>query len=126
LALGGATVSRYITLGWVVLAGLLLGLSALLFTGCGGSDSGSSGARLQVALTDSSGTYDQVVLAITAIRVARNGDGGAATGSRLPLIRSFDPARSVDVLSLSYEQQVLGEATVPIGDYEQVRLVLVT
>ena len=124
LALGGATMSRYITVRWVVLAGLLLGFSTLLFTGCGGSDSGSSGARLQVALTDSSGTYDQVVLAISAIRVVRNGEGATSTGPRLPLIASFDPAHSVDVLTLSYKQQVLGEATVPVGDYEQVRLVL--
>ena len=119
--------SRHVPIRWVLLAGLLLGLSTLLFAGCGGSDSGSSGsseAQLQVAVTDSSGTYAQVVLAIREIRVVRNGEGGAPTGSRLPLIASFVPARMIDILTLSYQQQLLGEATVPVGVYEQVRLVL--
>ncbi len=116
--------SRYSTLRWVVVTILILGCSALMFSGCGGSGSDPSEAQLQVAITDASGTYAQVVLAITAIRVVPNGGGDADTGSSHPLIAAFDPALSVDVLTLSYEQQPLGDAMVPVGSYEQVRLVL--
>ncbi len=105
-------------------------LAVLGLVGCGGG--GSSGstsdsantAQLRVALTDATGTYASVVLAIKEIRVVPNGSGGLDTGPGLPLIASFSPAMSVDVLTLSFQQQLLGQAAVPTGTYEQVRLVL--
>lgn len=103
---------------------LVLGLISVLVAGCGGSGPSASGTRLQVAITDQSGTYAQVVLAIKEIRVVPAGLADAETGDSLPLIAAFDPSKVVDVLTLAYQQEVLGEATVPAGDYEQVRLVL--
>jgi hypothetical protein len=42
----------------------------------------------------------------------------------LPLIASFSPALRVNVLALQFQQKVLGDAVVPAGDYNQLRLVL--
>jgi hypothetical protein len=105
------------------LVGVLLAFGALALTGCGSSDGGATG-QLQVALTDGPGPYASVVVSIKEIRVVQLGDGNQATGPGLPLIKTFDPPLSIDVLTLSFVQQVLGTATVPAGGYEQVRLVL--
>ncbi|MEJ2700589.1 MAG: DUF4382 domain-containing protein, partial [Desulfuromonadales bacterium] len=45
-------------------------------------------------------------------------DGG------LPVIATYDPPLQVDVLTLDFAQQPLGEAALPAGKYHQVRLVL--
>lgn len=77
-----------------------------------------------MALTDASGPYANVVVSITAVYAVPAGDAGEETGPGLPLVVAFDTPQVVDVLTLGFIQQVLGTASVPAGDYEQIRLVL--
>jgi hypothetical protein len=112
----------------VVLKGITVAVvvvAALGLVGCGGGGGGGgSVGTLQVAMTDSPGTYAKVVVTIQEIRAVPAGEGSADTGPGLPLIATLTPPVAVDVLSLQFAQQVLGSALVPAGSYEQIRLVL--
>ena len=101
---------------------LLLFVALTTFTACG--DDSSSTGTVQVALTDNvDPNLKEVVISIKEVRVVPNGQ--EATGEEgLPLIKSFDPSLVVNVLDLAYQQEILGEAIVPAGTYNQVRLVL--
>jgi hypothetical protein len=107
-------------------AGSLCALGALgLVAGCGGggSESGTSNGRLRVAITDQAGgTYAEVHIAVSEVRVVPAGDNGTQAG--LPLIVAYDPPLDIDILTLQYQHEVLGQALIPAGDYNQVRLVL--
>ncbi|MDT8419011.1 MAG: DUF4382 domain-containing protein [Desulfuromonadales bacterium] len=100
----------------------LVFLSVTLFAACG-SD-GTPRGTLQVALTDAvDPTLKEVVISIREVRAVPNGREDSADEG-LPLITTFEPALSVNVLDLAYQQEVLGEALVPAGTYNQVRLIL--
>ena len=103
---------------WALLGGIVL-----LLVACGGDGSSPSGT-LQVALTDAvDPNLKEVVLSIREVRVVPNGRE-AEEDAGLPLIKSFEPSLTVNVLDLAYQQQILGEALVPAGRYNQVRLIL--
>ncbi|NSW56560.1 MAG: DUF4382 domain-containing protein [Armatimonadetes bacterium] len=110
----------------VVISLVAVGVILVTCPGCGGGDDGGAAqtARLSVAITDASGPFAEVHLSVVAVRVVRLGSGSAPTGPGLPLIASFSPARQVSVLDLAYQQEILGTASVPVGTYEQVRLVV--
>ena len=100
-----------------------LGVAVLLLVACG-SDSSSSSGTLQVALTDAvDPSLKEVVISIKEIRAVPNGREAEGDGG-LPLIKSFEPSLIVNVLDLAYQQEILGEALVPAGRYNQVRLIL--
>ena len=100
-----------------------LGVAVLLLVACG-SDSSSSSGTLQVALTDAvDPSLKEVVISIKEIRAVPNGREAEGDGG-LPLIKSFEPSLIVNVLDLAYQQEILGEALVPAGTYNQVRLIL--
>lgn len=104
---------------------VLLVATAVIMAGCGSGNGGNDAvAPLSVSITDDDGIYAEVHLSIVAIRVVQTGDEDRPTGSGLPLIASFSPPRTVDVLDLTFKQELLGTALVPVGTYEQVRLVL--
>ena len=105
-------------------AGLVMGV--LLFVGgCGGGgDDGVETGTVRVALTDAWGPYENVVLAIREIRLVPQGRENAATGREMPLVVSFTPAVQYDVADLAFAQQLLGQAVVPAGEHNQLRLVL--
>lgn len=107
-------------LGVVILAAAA-GLSGLV--GCGGGDDDSTGT-LRLALTDAAGPFEDVVIAVSEVRLVRAGDEGAATGPGLPVLVSYPTPVPFDITDLSFVQTLLGEARVPAGDYSQVRLVL--
>ena len=92
----------------------------LALTGCGGGGDGGEGARgtLKVSITDQSSLYAEVHIAIEEVRVVPAGGGQEST------IATFDPPRDVEILALSFQQELLGQALIPAGDYNQVRLVL--
>jgi hypothetical protein len=102
----------------------LLALLVIMIGGCSSSSGPDSAAPLSVAITDDTGVFAEVHLSVAAVRVVQTGREEAPTGPGLPLIAGFDPARSVDVLNLAYKQELLGTAQVPVGTYQQVRLVL--
>ncbi|PLX91830.1 MAG: hypothetical protein C0619_06985 [Desulfuromonas sp.] len=102
----------------------LVSLLVMIFAACG-SDSSSRGT-LQVALTDDvDPSLKEVVISIKEVRAVPNGSENS-TDEGLPLIKTFEPSLSVNVLDLAYQQEVLGEALVPAGAYNQVRLILDT
>lgn len=102
----------------------------LSLTGCGGDGGGAAGGRVQttgvvrLALTDAAGPYENVVITLEAIRLVPAGREGEATGPGLPLLAAFDPPVQYDIADLAFAQEVLGQATVAAGAYNQVRLVL--
>jgi len=117
----------------LVLAGafLLAGLLAFQLPGCSGGGGGTgvvgaSSTKLQVGLTDKkSDEYQNVFIAIKEIRVVPAGMEHKPDGDPgLPVIATFDPPRTVDILTLRFQQDILGTAAVPPGSYNQVRLVL--
>jgi hypothetical protein len=98
-----------------------LAVVSLLF-GCGSdSDDGGGAGRVQIGITDQAGVYDSVVLTIREVRIARR---DADSDAQAPLVATLNPPVQVDVLSLQFAAQALGTATVPAGDYGQVRLLL--
>lgn len=106
---------------------ILVSCTLLLLGACGGDSGDSSGTgTLQVALTDQvDPNLKEVVISIKEVRVVPSGqEGGSDSG--LPLIKTFEPSLVVNVLDLAYQQEILGEALVPAGNYNQVRLVLDT
>lgn len=92
-------------------------------TSSGGGGTGNSTGQLQVGLTDASGEFASVVLTIAEVRAVPTGDENDATQG-LPVIATFDPPITVDVLDLQFTQEILGTATLPAGEYNQIRLVL--
>lgn len=103
----------------------LAGLGILLLLGaCGSGDDGSGTGTMQVALTDAADhNFSEVVITIEEVRAVSAGDE-MMPEEKLPLIVAFDPPKTVDVLELAYVQDVLGEAVLPAGAYNQLRLVL--
>ena len=100
-------------------------LIVVCFAGCGGGSGGSTASgRVQIAMTDAAGPYANVVVSVKAIRVVPAGSEGTETGSTLPLVATLSPSQVIDVLTLQFAQTVLGQASVPAGEYSQVRLVL--
>ncbi|MEZ4483573.1 MAG: DUF4382 domain-containing protein [Syntrophotaleaceae bacterium] len=109
-------------LGLVATAGLVTVLGAC---GGGGSSSGTaSTGTLQVALTDfPADYYSEVTVAIKEIALVE-ADCQDGDSCEVRSLVTFEPAISRNVLDLAYQQELLGEATVPAGTYNQVRLIL--
>jgi hypothetical protein len=112
-----------------VLGGIVL-LAVVGFAqlpGCSGGGSASSDTtRLQVSLTDkASADYANVFIAIKEIRVVPAGmEGAPDSDPGLPVIATFNSPRVVDILTLRFQQELLGTAALPAGNYNQVRLIL--
>jgi hypothetical protein len=64
-----------------------------------------------------------VVVSIKEVRAVPAGQEGAAEQG-LPLIAAFETPKTVNVLDLVFQQELLGEAVLPAGSYHQLRLVL--
>jgi Domain of unknown function (DUF4382) len=114
-----------------VVAGLLLlaCLAVAQLSGCGGGGGSggiSAAGTLQVGLTDrQSDAFQQVVVTIREVRVVPAGRENAADNDpALPVVVTFATPRTVDVLTLRFQQEILGAITLPAGTYNQVRLIL--
>jgi len=97
-----------------------LAVSLLLVAGCGGE---RNKATLRVAITDSPGPYKSVVLSVREIHLVPAGES-PDTEAGLPVIPVAPSPLAVDVLLLQFQQQLLGSGSVPVGAYNQLRLVL--
>lgn len=100
--------------------------SALLLAGCGGSDSAATGT-LKLAITDKmSADCQNVVVTIKEIRAVPAGRENAPDDSAgLPVIVRFATPQPLDVLTLKFQAELLGQAVIPAGTYTQLRLILV-
>ena len=128
---------------------LLSAFGALVqLQGCGGGKAAAP-TSLQVAITKSSSapvttaasasmataasqaassltTYSSIVLSIKAIQLVPVGSDPQtpAESAGLPVIPVANAPVSVDISTLNFLQQLLGQAIIPPGKYNQVRLVL--
>lgn len=108
---------------------LLGALGVAQLPGCGGGGTASTGASvgtLKVGLTDkASDAYQQVIVTIREVRVVPAGmENAADNDSRLPVVVTYANPQPVDILSLKFQQQILGSIVLPAGTYNQVRLIL--
>jgi hypothetical protein len=104
-------------------------LAIVQLPGCGGGGSGSGAATvgtLKVALTDKqSDSFANVFIAIKEVRVVPAGlENAADNDARLPVIVTYDTPHVVDVLTLHFQQDLLGSVVLLAGTYNQVRLIL--
>lgn len=96
-------------------------------SGCSGGGEGSAAhGMLQVGLTDKqSDAFQQVVVSIKEVRLVPTGlENASDNDSRLPVVVTYATPHSVDILTLRFQQELLGTITIPAGKYNQVRLIL--
>jgi hypothetical protein len=107
---------------------LLAAVIVIQLAGCGGGGGGGSAKNgtLQVGLTDKqSDIFQQVVVAIREVRLVPAGlENAADNDARLPVLVSYNTPHVVDILTLRFQQEILGTVTIPAGAFNQVRLVL--
>jgi uncharacterized protein DUF4382 len=110
------------------LAGVLMlaFLAVVQLPGCGGGNGAATTGALQVGLTDKqSDAFQQVVVSIREVRVVPAGKENAADNDpALPVVATFATPHTVDILTLRFQQDILGTITLPAGSYSQVRLIL--
>lgn len=107
---------------WGALTGLGLLVSGL--AACGGGDDGPATGTLKLAMTDAPACgYEHVYVTVNKIRVHQS---AAADGSELLGWRELSiPAQRIDLLTLTNGVlQELGSLPLPVGTYQQVRLLL--
>ena len=105
---------------------LLAALAMTQLSGCGGGGGGADTGTLKVGLTDKqSDLFANVFVTIKEVRVVPAGlEDAADNDSRLPVIVTYDTPHSVDILTLHFQQEILGSITLSAGTYNQVRLIL--
>ncbi|MBI2354781.1 MAG: DUF4382 domain-containing protein [Deltaproteobacteria bacterium] len=107
---------------------LLVALALAQLSGCAGGGGGGAAttAKLQVGLTDKqSDAFQQVVVTIREVRLVPAGlEDAPDNDPRLQVVVTYATPRSVDVLTLRFQQEILGTITIPVGSYNQVRLIL--
>jgi len=106
---------------------LLLAAVSLAQWGCSGGGGGSAkSGTLQVGLTDKqSDAFQQVVVAIREVRLVPGGmENAEDNDARLPVLVSYSTPHVVNILTLRFQQEILGTITIPAGSYSQVRLIL--
>jgi len=108
---------------------LLVAVTLAQLSGCsggGGSGGPAKSGTLQVGLTDKqSDAFQQVVVAVREVRLVPAGmESGEDNDARFPVVVSYSSPHIVDILTLHFQQELLGTVTIPGGIYSQVRFIL--
>jgi len=104
-------------MGKIGLVGLMAVLGLAIIVGLAGCGSGSSSTQAAVYLTDASnGTYSSVVVTIEGIQIHEETRGWVSLPGSFPM--------TVDLLSLQYQQRLLGTVVLEPGTYTQTRMIL--
>jgi hypothetical protein len=108
-----------------LIAWIILSLSVLIFTACGGgsgSDGGATGT-LSVSLTDSStGKYQAIYITIDEVQVNKNDssyNGSAGWKTVAIPMKTYNLLRLVNGVT-----EILGEDELEAGTYHQIRLII--
>lgn len=111
---------------WGLALAVLLSLAVSQLPGCGGGGSSTPTGTLKVGLTDAqSDAFANVFITIKEVRVVPAGlENAKDDDARLPVVATFTTPRKIDVLTLRFVQEALGEVVLPAGKYNQIRLVL--
>uniref|UniRef100_C6E4Z5 DUF4382 domain-containing protein n=1 Tax=Geobacter sp. (strain M21) TaxID=443144 RepID=C6E4Z5_GEOSM len=94
--------------------------------GCSGGGGDAPKGTLKLSITDrQSDNFDKVIIAIREIRVVPRGfEGATDSDANLPVLARFTTPRVIDVMTLRFKQELLGDIVLPAGSYSQVRLIL--
>lgn len=116
---------RFFAFRYLLIAICTITAALLYLGGCGGGDSSSKGT-LKLAITDrQSEEFQNLFISIREIRLVPAGRENAADDDPgLPVFASYTTARSIDVMTLRFKQEILGETPLPAGKYSQIRLIL--
>ncbi|WP_279384288.1 DUF4382 domain-containing protein [Geotalea toluenoxydans] len=111
---------------WGLTLAVLLALAVSQLPGCGGGGSSTPTGTLKVGLTDAqSDAFANVFITIKEVRVVPAGlENAKDDDARLPVVATFTTPRKIDILTLRFVQEALGEVVLPAGKYNQIRLVL--
>jgi len=97
-------------------------------TGCGGGSSApaATSGTLKMALSDKqSDSFQKLIISIKEVRVVPAGmESSPDNDPALPVVATYATPLKVDVLTLKFLLQSLGQVTIPAGSYSQVRLIL--
>jgi uncharacterized protein DUF4382 len=105
----------------------ILGLGQM--AGCGGGSSSSPGSTkgtLKMSLSDKqSVSFQKLLISIKEVRVVPAGlEELPDNDPALPLVATYATPLQVDVLTLKFLLQSLGQVNIPAGSYTQVRIIL--
>ncbi len=104
---------------------LLQAFLVILMAGCGGSgDSAGQTGTLHVSLTDApAGVFDAVNVTVSKVRVHKSAASTENDAGWTDI--TLNPARKINLLNLSNGVlEDLGQTSLPVGHYTQLRLVL--
>lgn len=101
-------------------------VTMMLTAGCGSGSSTSGSGTLKVSLSDkASDDFQKLVISIKEVRVVPAGyENSPDNDAALPVLATYASPLQVDVLSLRFLLQSLGQVTLPAGSYTQLRLIL--
>lgn len=111
------------TLNTHVVAMVLLVLTALALSACGGSDTAGQGV-LKVALTDQPAAFANVLVSIAYVEVHQDGDAGQDSAGWRQVDLRDGVVMPVDLLELQDVSVILAEGVLTAGFYQQIRLIL--
>ncbi len=97
-------------------------------TGCGGGSSPSAATTgtLKMSLSDKqSNSFQKLIIGIKEVRVVPAGlEALPDDDPALPVVATYATPLQVDVLTLKFLTQALGQITINAGSYSQIRLIL--
>jgi hypothetical protein len=109
----------------LLIAGILAAGVLSYVAGCGSSTAPTpltGTGRVGVILTDAVSLYEHVLVTITRIEVHSPGAGWVTVATEQDL-DAFIP-QPIDLLTLQAVEKLVGMATIPVGTYDQMRLIL--